>query len=97
MGWLTVRTTGKDTRHLQGGTTFNSLNGALILSIGLPQGIDNMAKESRTNGNIDDLAGTFHGVALLDETAITKDGDAGVDAGCESCIVAVNDAAKKSE
>ena len=68
----------------------------LIPSMGLPQGIDNMAEESRINGNIDDLAGTFHGVALLDETAITEDGDAGVDAGRESCVVAVDDAAKKS-
>ena len=49
-----------------------------------------MAEESRTNGNIDDLAGTFHGVALLGETVVPEDGDGGVDVGHESCVVAID-------
>ena len=56
---LVDRTTAKDTGRLQGGTTtFDSVNGALAVD-GVTQGIDNTAEESRTNGNIDDLAGTF--------------------------------------
>ena len=69
---------GKDTGRLQGGTTtFDSLNGALTVDV-VTQGIVNMAEESRTNGNIDDFTGTFHGVALLDETVVTEDGDTDV-------------------
>ena len=30
---------------------------------------------TKTNGYTDDLAGTFNGVAFLDETVITKDED----------------------
>ena len=39
------------------------------------QGIHNTAKKSRTNGNIDDLAGTFHRVTFLDETIVAEDGN----------------------
>ena len=74
---LVDRMAGKDTGCLQGGTMFDSLNGALAVD-GVTQGIDNMAKESRTNRNIDNLAGIFHSVTLLDEMVITEDGDTDV-------------------
>ena len=36
------------------------------------------SRKSGTNGSIDDLAGTFHDVAPLDETFITENGDTNV-------------------
>ena len=57
-----------------GTTMFNSLNGALAVN-GVTQSINNMAKESRTNSNINNLTSTFNGITFLDETIGTGGGN----------------------
>ena len=74
MGWLTERR-GRILCAFREAQQHSIVSMGPLLSMGFTQGINNMAEESRTNGNIDDLAGTFHGVALLDETVVTEDGD----------------------
>ena len=75
---LIDRATWKDTGRLQGRTmTLGGLNGALAIN-GVTQGINNTAKETGDNGNVDDLAGMFYSIAFLDETVTTKDGDTDV-------------------
>ena len=48
---------------------------------GATQGINNTAKETGTNGDVNNLAGMFNGIAFLDETVATKDGDTNTDRG----------------
>lgn len=70
--------TRQDTGGLDGGTaTLSSLNGALAVD-GVTESVDNTAKEAGTDGNVDNLASTLDGVALLDETIVTKDGNTNV-------------------
>jgi len=70
--------TRENTRGLEGSTaTLSSLNGALAVN-GVTESIDDTAKETRSDGNVDNLTGTFDGVTLLDETIVTENGDTNV-------------------
>lgn len=71
-------TTGKDTGGLEGGTTtLSGVDGALAVN-GVTKGVNDTAEEARADGNVDNLASTLDGVALLDETIVTEDGDTDV-------------------
>jgi hypothetical protein len=70
--------TGQDTGGLDGGTaTLGSLNGTLAVN-GVTKGVDDTSKETRADGDVDNLASSLDGVALLDETIVTEDGDTDV-------------------
>ena len=56
---------------------FSSLDGALGVDQ-VTQSINNTAKKSRTNRNVDDLTGTFNSVTFLHEMIITEDGNTDV-------------------
>jgi hypothetical protein len=71
-------TTRQDTRGLEGGTTtLGSVDGALSVD-GISESVDDTPEQLRANWDIDDLAGTLDGVAFLDETIVTEDGDTDV-------------------
>ena len=53
--------------------TLGGLNGALVID-GFTQGINNTAKETGGNRNVDDLAGMFYSIAFLDETVTVMTG-----------------------
>jgi hypothetical protein len=75
---LVDRATGQDTRGLEGGmTTFGSIDRALSID-GISESVDDTPEQLRTNWDIDNLAGTLDGVAFLDETIVTEDGDTDV-------------------
>ena len=70
--------TGQDTGSLDGGTaTLGGLNRSLSVNR-VTEGVDDTSEETRADGNIDNLAGTLDGVALLDETIVTENGDTDV-------------------
>lgn len=70
--------TGQDTGGLEGGTaTLSGLDGALSVNR-VTESVNDASEETRTDGNIDNLAGTLDGVALLNETIVTEDGDTDV-------------------
>jgi hypothetical protein len=67
-------TTRQDTRGLKGSTaTLSSVDRTLPVNW-VSEGVNNTAEQFRTDGYIDDLAGTLDGITLLDETVITEDG-----------------------
>ena len=71
-------TAGQDTRSLEGGTAaLGSLDGALAVNR-VAESVDDTTEETRADRDIDDLAGTFYGVALLNETIVTENGDTNV-------------------
>ena len=67
--------TRQDTGSLDGGTaTLSSLDGPFAIN-GVTESIDDTAKELGADWDIDNLAGTLDGGALLDETIVIEDGD----------------------
>ena len=75
---LVDRAAGKNAGSLERRTlALGGVNGALAVD-GVAQGVDDTAEETRADGNVDNLAGTLDGVALLDETIVTEDGDTDV-------------------
>ena len=70
--------TGENAGSLEGRTaTLSGLNGTLAID-GVTEGVDDTAKEVGADRNVDDLASTPDGIALLDETIVTEDGDTDV-------------------
>ena len=71
-------TTGKNTGGLEGGTaTERSVDGTLSVN-GVTESVDDTTEKFRADRNIDNLAGTLDGIALLDSTIVTEDGDTNV-------------------
>ena len=71
-------TTGKNTGGLEGGTaTERSVDGTLSVD-GVTESVDDTTEKFRADRNIDNLAGTLDGIALLDSTIVTEDGDTNV-------------------
>lgn len=70
--------TGQDTRSLERGpAALSSLDGAFAVN-GVTESVDDTAEETGADRDIDNLASTFYGVALLDETIVTENGDTNV-------------------
>jgi hypothetical protein len=75
---LVDRATGQDTRGLERSTaTLRCLDGTFAIN-GVTEGVDDAPKETRADGNIDNLAGTLDGVVFLDETIVTEDRDTNI-------------------
>ena len=71
-------TTGQDTGGFKGGAaTLGSVDGSLSVN-GVSKSINDTPKQLWTDWDIDNLAGTLDGVAFLDETIVTEDGDTDV-------------------
>lgn len=67
--------TGQDTGSLNGSTTtFRRFNRTFAVNR-VTKSVDNTTKKTRADGNIDNLTGTLDGIAFLDETIVTEDGD----------------------
>ena len=68
-------TTREDARRLEGSSAM--LDRALAV-YGITKSIDDAAKKTGANRDVDNLASAFDGVALLDETIVTEDRDADI-------------------
>ena len=75
---LVDRATGQDTRSLEGSTaTLGSLDRTLAVN-GVTESINDTTEETGADRDIDNLASTFDGIALLNETIVTENGDTNV-------------------
>ena len=71
-------TAGQDTGGLEGGaTTFGRVDRALSVD-GVSKSVNDASEQLWADWDIDNLAGTLDGVAFLDETIVTEDGDTDV-------------------
>jgi hypothetical protein len=61
----------------RGRAAFRRLDGTLAID-GVAEGVNDATKEGGANGDVDDLAVAFDGVACLDETIVTEDGNTDV-------------------
>jgi hypothetical protein len=57
--------------------TADRVDGSLAVN-GVSEGVNDTAQKTGSDGHVDNLAGTLDGVAFLDKTIVTEDGDTDV-------------------